>query len=183
MELFSFLIGRFHVHDLSSAHVYVRMAPGKGIADIPDEVMEDCLQLVKHNSIQGDKLQSVTVVITPWTNLNKTPSMDVGQVGFHDESIVVKKTVIKNATIFKALEKTRTQRVVDLAGQREQRDKADRMQEKKAKEAARVADREQRDAKAKADDLLHYKDVLLESKMKSNKTTAKTAKQMEEDFM
>jgi hypothetical protein len=158
------------------------MAPGKGIADIPEEVLEDCMQLVKHNSIQGDKLQSVTVVYTPWTNLHKSASMDVGQVGFHDEGLAIKKTITKNATIFKALEKTRVQKVVDLAGQKEAREKADRMAEKKAKEKSRAEERERREAKQRADDMLHYKDVLSESKMKSNKTN-KTAKQMEEDFM
>lgn len=172
----------FHVHDLSSAHVYIRMAPGKGIADIPEEVLEDCMQLVKHNSIQGDKAQSVTVVYTPWTNLNKTASMDVGQVGFHEESLALKKTITKNAAIFKALEKTRVQKVVDLAGQKEAREKADRMAEKKAKERARLEERENREAKQRAEDALHYKGVLTESKMKSNKTN-KTAKQMEEEFM
>lgn len=168
--------------DLPSAHVYIRMAPGKGIADIPEEVMEDCMQLVKHNSIQGDKLQTVTIVYTPWTNLKKTNSMDTGQVGFHEDSLALKKVITKNATIFKALEKTRTQKVVDLAGQKEAREKADRMQEKKAKEAERIAERDRRAANAKAEDLKHYKDVLVESKMKSNKT-GKTAKEMEEDFM
>lgn len=159
------------------------MPAGQGIADIPEEVLEDCFQLVKHNSTQGDKPQQVTVVYTPWTNLNKTPSMDVGQVGFHSEELALKKTVTKNPTIFKALEKTRTQKVVDLAGNREQRDKADRLAEKKAKEAVRVAEKEQRIAKQKADDLLHYKDVMVESKMHSNKENKKTAQEMEEDFM
>ena len=173
---------RFHVDDLSSAHVYIRMEPGKGIADIPDDVLEDCMQLVKHNSIQGDKLQTVTIVYTPWTNLKKTNSMEAGQVGYHDDKLALKKTITKNATIFKALEKTRTQRVVDLAGQKDARERADRLKEKKAKEAERIAERERRAEKAKADDLLHYKDVLVESKMKSNKTN-KTAKEIEEDFM
>lgn len=51
---FSFLIfTRFHVDDLSSAHVYLRMPPGKTINDIPEGVLEDCLQLVKQNSIEG----------------------------------------------------------------------------------------------------------------------------------
>ena len=141
------------------------------------------MQLVKHNSIQGDKAQQVTIVYTPWTNLKKTPSMDVGQVGFHDDSLALKKTITKNANIFKILEKTRVQKVVDLAGQRDARDKADRLAEKKAKEAARTAEKEQRMAKQRADDLLHYKDVMLESKMKSNKGEKKSLQQMEEDFM
>lgn len=45
--------GRFHVDDMSSAHVYLRLAEGCDIANIPAEALEDCTQLVKQNSIQG----------------------------------------------------------------------------------------------------------------------------------
>lgn len=44
---------RFHVDDLSSAHVYLRLPEGKTIDDIPEDTLEDCCQLVKQNSIQG----------------------------------------------------------------------------------------------------------------------------------
>ena len=44
---------RFHVDDLSSAHVYLRLPEGAGLDDIPKDTLEDCCQLVKHNSIQG----------------------------------------------------------------------------------------------------------------------------------
>lgn len=42
----------FHVDALSSAHVYYRMPPGQTIEDIPDDVVRDCAQLVKENSIE-----------------------------------------------------------------------------------------------------------------------------------
>jgi hypothetical protein len=45
----------------------------------------DCAQLVKANSIEGNKKSRVKVVYTMWSNLKKRPSMDVGQVGFHEE--------------------------------------------------------------------------------------------------
>lgn len=67
-----FLTFRFHVDDLSSAHVYLRMPPGKTIDDIPDGVLQDCLQLVKQNSIEGCKADNVPIVYTPWANLKKT---------------------------------------------------------------------------------------------------------------
>jgi len=44
---------RFHVDNLSSAHVYIRMKKGVDLKDIPPAVLEDCAQLVKQNSIQG----------------------------------------------------------------------------------------------------------------------------------
>lgn len=71
--------GRFHVDDLSSAHVYLRLPVGRSIDDISADTLEDCAQLVKANSIQGNKAASVDVVYTPWANLRKTASMEVGQ--------------------------------------------------------------------------------------------------------
>ena len=45
--------GRFHVDKMSSAHVYVRVAPGETIDDVEAETLEDCAQLCKANSITG----------------------------------------------------------------------------------------------------------------------------------
>lgn len=44
---------RFHVEDMSSAHVYLRLDSENALDTIPDETLEDCVQLVKANSIQG----------------------------------------------------------------------------------------------------------------------------------
>lgn len=44
---------RFHVDKMSSAHVYVRLHKGQSIDDISEGLLEDCVQLVKANSIQG----------------------------------------------------------------------------------------------------------------------------------
>jgi len=71
---------RFHVDDLSSAHVYLRLPLGVDIDGIPADILEDCAQLVKANSIQGNKLNNIDVVYTPHTNLKKTAAMEVGQV-------------------------------------------------------------------------------------------------------
>ncbi|KAK1379610.1 hypothetical protein POM88_026354 [Heracleum sosnowskyi] len=73
---------------MSSAHVYVRLHKFHGIDDIFEGLLEDCAQLVKENSIQGNKVNNVDVVYTPWQNLKKTASMDVGQVGFHNSKMV-----------------------------------------------------------------------------------------------
>jgi NFACT protein RNA binding domain len=37
----------------------------------------------------GNKVNNVDVVYTPWFNLKKTPSMEVGQVGFHNPKMVM----------------------------------------------------------------------------------------------
>ena len=43
-------------------------------------VIEDMAQLVKYNSISGNKMNDVDVVYTMWSNLKKTEGMEVGQV-------------------------------------------------------------------------------------------------------
>lgn len=74
------VVRRFHVDDLSSAHVYLRLPQGSTFEAIPSDTLEDCCQLVKANSIQGNKLDNVGIVWTPVSNLKKTASMEVGQV-------------------------------------------------------------------------------------------------------
>ena len=49
----------FHVDDLSSAHVYLRLKPGMKLDDIPNDLMLDCASLVKANSIQGCKVSTL----------------------------------------------------------------------------------------------------------------------------
>lgn len=49
-------IPQFHVDNLSSAHVYLRMEKGEAWDDIPKELLEDCAQLTKANSIEGKSM-------------------------------------------------------------------------------------------------------------------------------
>jgi len=49
------------------------------------ELLVDCAQLTKANSIEGNKKDNITIVYTPWSNLKKDGSMAVGQVGFKDQ--------------------------------------------------------------------------------------------------
>lgn len=49
------------------------------------DLLVDCAQLTKANSIEGNKKDNVTIVYTPWSNLKKDGSMAVGQVGFKDQ--------------------------------------------------------------------------------------------------
>lgn len=122
----------FHVDDLSSAHVYLRYPePGTKhkpvpIESIPKDLVEECSQLVKANSIEGCKLASVRVVYTPTENLRKESRMAVGQVGFHDNKQVIKYTVeSRNRPMVKALNKTKTEVTnAPLRAQRIERDQA-----------------------------------------------------------
>lgn len=47
----------FHVDDLSSAHVYLRMKPSMKLDDINEALLLDCASLVKANSIVGCKVK------------------------------------------------------------------------------------------------------------------------------
>ena len=56
----------FHVDDLSSAHVYLRLPRGDSFETVPEEVVEECASLVKANSI---KVLDYTIFIWPWVTL------------------------------------------------------------------------------------------------------------------
>lgn len=75
--------------DLSSAHVYLKPQTGWTLDTIPEPVLTDCAQLVKANSIEGNKKNDVKIVYTPASNLRKEPSFDVGQVAFHNKKLVL----------------------------------------------------------------------------------------------
>jgi hypothetical protein len=47
------LTPQFHVDNLSSAHVYLRMNEGDSWETIPKDLLTDCAQLTKANSIEG----------------------------------------------------------------------------------------------------------------------------------
>ncbi|XP_040931303.1 coiled-coil domain-containing protein 25 isoform X2 [Gossypium hirsutum] len=121
----------FHVDKMSSAHVYVRLHKGQTIDDISEGLLEDCAQLVKANSIQGNKVNNVDVVYTPWSNLKKTPSMDVGLVGFHNSKMVRTVRVEKRINeIVNRLNKTKVERKPDLKAEREAVSAAERAERK-----------------------------------------------------
>lgn len=78
----------FHVDDLSSAHVYLKPQLGWTLDSIPQDILTDCAQLVKANSIEGNKTNDIKVVYTPASNLRKERSFEVGQVAFHNTKLV-----------------------------------------------------------------------------------------------
>lgn len=80
----------FHVDNVSSAHVYLRLNKGETLDDIHQDVLIDACQLVKANSITGNKMNNIDIVYTTWDNLKKTASMEVGQVSFHYPKLVKK---------------------------------------------------------------------------------------------
>ena len=51
----------FHVDDMSSAHVYLRLKEDQRLEDVSQETVIECAQLVKANSIEGCKAHEVYV--------------------------------------------------------------------------------------------------------------------------
>ena len=110
----------FHVDDLSSAHVYLRLPEDVTIDKIPDEILEECFQIVKDNSIEGRKKEKVSVCYTPWENLKKTASMEIGAVGYKkEENVKLAHGITKNSEVLKRLNKTKEERIVDLQAEKE----------------------------------------------------------------
>lgn len=70
---------------LSSAHVYLRLPAGSTWESIPTALLDDLSQLVKANSIEGNKRDNQQIIYTPWRNVKKTGDLAVGTVMFHNE--------------------------------------------------------------------------------------------------
>jgi hypothetical protein len=175
----------FHVDKLSSAHVYLRLKDGETITSIPEDVLQDCAQLVKHNSIEGNKMNNVGVVYTMWSNLRKTGDMAVGQVSFHDTRAVRRLVVEKrkNDTVNR-LNKTRTEDFPDLMQAKADRvkllNRRAREEVRKQAEASRaVQEQRQREKEAKSYDAIHKR-----GEMTSNRDyRGGDPSEIEDDFM
>jgi len=170
----------FHVDKLSSAHVYLRLRAGETIDTIPQAVIDDCAQLVKANSIQGNKQNNVGVVYTMWANLKKTGNMEVGQVGFHKDKEVKKVDVDKRINeIVNRLNKTKEEKSPDFRALREERDRKERASEKKVQQEQKLKEKEEEKYRQEQAKLRSYDSLMTEENMKSNKDCASD----DDDFM
>ncbi|XP_037947594.1 coiled-coil domain-containing protein 25-like [Teleopsis dalmanni] len=159
----------FHVSDLSSAHVYLRLQKGQTFADIPTEVLNDAAQLVKANSIQGNKMKNIEVVYTPWENLKKTPAMEAGQVAFHRDDQVKKILVEKrNNEIVNRLNKTKKEDHPDLREQREKRDMEENKEKKRALQMQQAKEKDELKRKEEEAKIRNYVGFFKPDQMKSN---------------
>ncbi|KAG5883055.1 hypothetical protein JTB14_010443 [Gonioctena quinquepunctata] len=151
----------FHVDKVSSAHVYLRLRPGQAIDDIPSAVLEDAAQLVKANSIMGNKMNDIDIVYTMWANLKKTPGMEVGQVGFHKEKEVRKMKVAKKMNeIVNRLNKTKREEHPDFRAEREKRDRLERDDNKKLLREQRKKEEEEEKKRKEDAELRTYNSLM-----------------------
>ena len=177
----------FHVDEVSSAHVYLRLGgSGVGIDDIPAKTLEECVQLVKANSISGCKMPQVTVIYTYVSNLRKDQQhMDVGTVGFHKEKEVHKVKFVKtNKAMVKAIEKTRTEKTLDDLKRDKQEREREMIRRNKAEAAKKRAEEEEALRKAKEEaDLRCYASVMKPENMQSSVTDGETFEEYEDGFI
>ncbi|XP_068620989.1 coiled-coil domain-containing protein 25 [Battus philenor] len=159
----------FHVDKVSSAHVYLRLAPGQTIDDIPNSVLDDACQLVKANSIMGNKMNDIDIVYTMWSNLKKTPSMEAGQVAFHKDKDVRKVRVAKRSNeIVNRLQKTKKEAFPDLRQERESRDKSEREDKKKLLREKKEKEKEEEKRKKEEQELRSYATLMKAENMTTN---------------
>ncbi|EGR45702.1 uncharacterized protein TRIREDRAFT_110826 [Trichoderma reesei QM6a] len=167
----------FHVDKLSSAHIYLRMQPGQTWDNLPEQLVMDLAQLTKANSIEGNKKDNVTIIYTPWSNLKKDGSMDVGQV---------KRVLVphRENPIVNRLNKTKVERKPDLKAERDDMLKELRKKEQaaqliKKKEEQRQA-QEWKEKKWQKD---HAYDDLFTDENMAAASNQDRAEDWEDDFM
>ncbi|KAI9166434.1 Coiled-coil domain-containing 25 [Paramyrothecium foliicola] len=125
------------------AHIYLRMREGQQWDALPEELVMDLAQLTKANSIEGNKKDNITVIYTPWSNLKKDGSMDVGQVSFKDHKKVKRILVPQRENpIVNRLNKTKVEKKPDL-----KQEKDDRMRELRKRDQAAQQERKRQEAR------------------------------------
>ncbi|KAH8983914.1 cytoplasmic protein [Lactarius akahatsu] len=179
----------FHVDKLSSAHVYLRLPESiPSWETIPEALLVDCAQLVKANSIGGNKRNDLTIIYTPGDNLKKTGDMAVGQVSFHNDKRVKRVHVPKRENaIVNRLNKTKVERVVDHEAERIERAKSENAAKRAAAAAKKKADLELAEAR-KAEKAARSYDSFLNVEVDDEeeevvKPKYNSVREMEEDFM
>ena len=177
----------FHVDKLSSAHVYLRLPDGKTMDDIPEDTLEDAAQLVKANSIQGNKENKLSIVYTPAVNLKKTGEMVVGQVGFFNEKDVRKTRVEKRCNeIVNRLNKTKEELYPDLEAEKEGYLTEMRKKAKQEAQRLKAEEKAQKEEQKRLKELTSYDRIMVDEAMVSNndlKQKYATPEDFEEDFM
>ncbi|KAM0482489.1 hypothetical protein ACHAPX_003007 [Trichoderma viride] len=167
----------FHVDKLSSAHIYLRMQPGQTWDGLPQELVMDLAQLTKANSIEGNKKDNVTVIYTPWANLKKDGSMDVGQV---------KRILVPNREnpIVNRLNKTKVEKKPDLQAEKDDMLKRLRAKDQAAQQIKRKEEQRQaQEWKEKKWQKDHAYDSIFTEENMAASSNQDRAEDWEDDFM
>lgn len=187
----------FHVDNLSSAHIYLRMSESerekllrelgeqntlfrdantsfknKLLDVIPKDVLDDMCQLTKENSIRGSKESAVRIVYTLASNLKKTGNMVTGEVGFHDMKLVrYVKNVTRDRDTLNRLKKTKREEFPDLRALKSERDKRELKFKKNIQNELKRREQEEIEEKRRLKELYSYDSMFSEANMRSNRDT------------
>jgi hypothetical protein len=129
--------------------VYLRTEkPITDYKEISDEVIAECCQLTKANSIEGCKRALVGMNFTWATNLLKRADMQTGAVSYHDSKKVVKLNCEKNKDIIRQVMKTKSEAFPDFEKDyREYMKEVEREKNSKILEGKKAAAEEEKSAK------------------------------------
>ncbi|KAH9850161.1 cytoplasmic protein [Lenzites betulinus] len=174
----------FHVDKLSSAHVYLRMPDGMSWEAIPEALLVDCAQLVKANSIEGNKKDNISIIYTPAENLKKSGDMAIGQVAFHNDKRVKRVHVPKRENpIVNRLNKTKVEREVDHESERVERIKKENAAKRAIAAAKKKADAELAKAREAEKAARSYDNMLLGEDEDEPVPQPTSVQEMMDDFM
>lgn len=167
---------------MSSAHVYLRLPFGQTWDSIPEGVLTDIAQLTKANSIEGSKKNNVTIIYTPWANLQKTGAMETGQVSFFNHKQVKRVYVEKkDNVILNRLMKTKEEKYPDLAAEKLKRSKDDRRNLKNEEKQRLAEEKRLLEERRKEEEIKNYAGMF--DNIKTNRRGDVDVKEAEEDFM
>ncbi|KAL0064285.1 hypothetical protein AAF712_008729 [Marasmius tenuissimus] len=160
------------------------MPEGMSWEAIPEALLTDCAQLVKANSIEGNKKDNLTIIYTPADNLKKTGDMAVGQVSFHNDKRVKRVHVPKRENpIVNRLNKTKVEKEVD-----HEQERVDRIKKETAVRRAAAAEKKKADLELarqrETEKAARSYDSLFSGEVEEDDNTPrKTGRELEDDFM
>ncbi|KAF1733575.1 Coiled-coil domain-containing protein 25 [Beauveria bassiana] len=168
------------------AHIYLRMNEGQQWDSLPENLVMDLAQLTKANSIEGNKKDNITVIYTPWSNLKKDGSMEIGQVSFKNPRLVKRVLVSERENaIVNRLNKTKTE--VKQPDFKQQKDDHDKEIRRKANAALQVKKKEEarqaQEWKEKKWQKEHAYDDLFTEENMDMQSNQNRSEDWEDDFM
>ncbi|KAJ5923029.1 hypothetical protein N7516_010732 [Penicillium verrucosum] len=167
--------------DLRCAHVYVRLREGETWDNIAQPLLEDCAQLTKANSIEGNKKDNITIIYTPWSNLKKDGSMAAGQVTFHNHKLVRKVYVKQRENpIVNRLNKTRVEKYPDLRAEKEEDAKKKQRGDRKTRDEQRAKEKKKQQ---EYEQLKWQKDHAYDDMFTEDNLEASNNQDRDEDFL
>ncbi|KAM0738029.1 hypothetical protein ACQRIT_007505 [Beauveria bassiana] len=162
------------------------MNEGQKWDSLPENLVMDLAQLTKANSIEGNKKDNITVIYTPWSNLKKDGSMDIGQVSFKNPRLVKRVLVPERENaIVNRLNKTKTEvKQPDFKQQKDDHDKEIRRKANAALQAKKKEEaRQAQEWKEKKWQKEHAYDDLFTEENMDLQSNQNRSEDWEDDFM